>query len=93
MAKRDQNGMQLTNGLGKGRLSSRFTATLLIFLGVAAVLLIFEHRAHVFSSNGILVGLLGLCVIMHLFLHGGHGGHTKHEIRPPHDDIEGQRRP
>lgn len=54
---------------------SRAGIVVLVFLGVAGFLLLYEHRAHVFTGNGILIGLLALCVGMHLFMHGGHGGH------------------
>ncbi|WP_422022321.1 DUF2933 domain-containing protein [Pyruvatibacter mobilis] len=54
---------------------SRAGIVLLIFLGIAGFLLLYEHRAHVFTGNGILIGLLAVCIGMHLFMHGGHGGH------------------
>ena len=47
-----------------------------VFLGfatVAAFFLVAEHRAHVLGALPFL--LLGLCVVMHLFGHGGHGSH------------------
>lgn len=54
---------------------SRAGIVLLVFLGIAGFLLLYEHRAHVFTGNGILIGLLVFCIGMHLFMHGGHGGH------------------
>lgn len=54
---------------------SRTGIVLIVFLGVAGLLLAYEHRVHLFTGNGILVALLALCVGMHLFMHGGHGGH------------------
>jgi hypothetical protein len=48
--------------------------TLLAFLAVAALLLAFEHRAHLFVGNAGLVLLLVGCIVMHLLMHGGHGG-------------------
>ena len=54
---------------------SRAGIVLLVFLAVAALLLIYEHRVHVFTGSGVLVGLLALCIGMHFFMHGGHGGH------------------
>ena len=43
------------------------------FAVIAAVLLFTEHRAHVL---GLLPWLFLLaCPLMHLFMHGGHGGH------------------
>ncbi len=49
---------------------------LLAFLIIGGVLLAYEHRIHVFSGNGLLIGLLAACIVMHLFMHGGHGGHS-----------------
>jgi Na+/glutamate symporter len=54
---------------------SRAGIALVVFLAVAGFLLIYEHRVHVFTGTGLLIGLLGLCIGMHLFMHGGHGGH------------------
>jgi SNF family Na+-dependent transporter len=47
------------------------------FLVIAAYFLITEHRAHLsgwLSSYWIWLLLLA-CPLMHLFMHGGHGGH------------------
>ncbi|MEQ8356307.1 MAG: DUF2933 domain-containing protein [Kiloniellaceae bacterium] len=54
---------------------SRSGMVLIAFLAVAGLLLVYEHRVHVFTGNGILIALLVLCVGMHFFMHGGHGGH------------------
>ncbi len=44
-----------------------------VFVGAAAYLLWSEHRPHVL---GVLPYLLLLaCPLMHVFMHGGHGGH------------------
>jgi len=56
-------------------LRTKIGMALLVFLAVAAFLLITEHRAHVFTSNGFLALLLLLCIGSHFFMHGGHGGH------------------
>lgn len=48
---------------------------LLTFLVIGGLLLVYEHRAHVFGGNGLLIGLLVACIVMHVFMHGGHGGH------------------
>ena len=62
-----------------------------LILVVLAVVLGFylftEHRAHLF---GILPYLLFLaCPLMHLFMHGGHGGHSHHAgARPEDQDRE-----
>ena len=55
--------------------TSRTGVILFAFLAVTGLLLAYEHRAHVFTGNGILIVLLALCVGMHFFMHGGHGGH------------------
>lgn len=57
---------------------SRVGAVLIAFLAVAGLLLAYEHRVHIFTGNGVLIALLVLCVGMHLFMHGGHGGHRSH---------------
>ena len=44
-----------------------------IVMGIAGFFLWTEHRAHLFSFLPFL--LLLACPIMHLFHHGGHGGH------------------
>ena len=55
-----------------GRLKSKANWVLIGFLAIAAFFLIAEHRAHIL---GILPWLLLLaCVVLHLFMHGGHGG-------------------
>lgn len=56
-------------------LRSRAGMVLIAFLAVAGFLMAYEHRVHIFSGNGIIIGLLALCVVMHLFMHHGHGGH------------------
>lgn len=61
---------------------SRAGATLIVFLAVAAVLLGYEHRIHIFGGNMFTALLLLSCVGMHFFMHGshggGHGGHGGH---------------
>lgn len=65
-------------------LRSRAGITLLVFLGIGAFLLAYDHRAHLLSGSGLLAGLLLVCVLMHAFMHGGHGGNPRHG--PPRDD-------
>jgi hypothetical protein len=43
------------------------------FLGVAGYFLWAEHQAHVIAALPWL--LVGGCLVMHLFMHHGHGGH------------------
>jgi len=66
-------------------LTSRIGLVLVGFLIIAGVLLFTEHRAHVL---GALIWLpLLLCPLMHIFMHGGHGGHHDHagQDRPGRD--------
>lgn len=68
---------------GRGFVTSRANAVLLVFLAVGGFYLVSEHWAHLLGV-GPLVLLLGLCIGMHVFMHGGHGGHAKgNENVPP----------
>jgi hypothetical protein len=53
-------------------LKSRAGLVLIGFLVIAGALLFTEHRAHVLGAL-IFLPLL-LCPLMHMFMHGGHGG-------------------
>ncbi len=53
--------------------NSRMKVAFIVFAGIAAFLLIAEHRAHVLPYLPWLI--LAACPLMHLFMHGGHGGH------------------
>jgi hypothetical protein len=53
--------------------SSRLWLVLIVIAVVLGFFLFTEHRAHLF---GLLpYGLVLLCPLMHLFMHGRHGGH------------------
>jgi len=54
-------------------LFSRTGLVLLGFLAVAGYFLWGEHQAHVIGALPWL--LVGLCLVMHLFMHHGHGDH------------------
>ncbi len=55
----------------------RYGLGLLFFLVVAGFFLWEEHKVHILE-NSTLILILGACVGMHLFMHGGHGhGHGK----------------
>lgn len=57
-----------------------------VFLAIAGLLLIFEHRAHVFGDWVLFLPLL-ICIGMHFFMHGSHGGHNHdHHGRQDGDD-------
>lgn len=50
------------------------------FLAFAAALLFTEHRAHVLGAAPYL--LLLACLLMHLFMHHGHGSHGGRAMQP-----------
>ena len=83
-----------TDGIG-AFLRSRTGIALVAFLAIAAFYLVTEHTAHFF---GLLpYGLILLCPIMHLLMHGGHGGHddySEHQDRTAHESqgTEGEYR-
>lgn len=74
MTDHDQDHDPDRTALAKGFWRSRVGLTLIVFLAVAAVLLGFEHRVHLFGGNALLALLLLGCIGMHFFMHGGHGG-------------------
>ncbi|WP_337884456.1 DUF2933 domain-containing protein [Fischerella thermalis] len=47
---------------------------LFVFIAIIAFFLLAEHWAHILGLPPLFL-LLGVCIIMHLFMHGGHGGH------------------
>ena len=51
---------------------SRSGLVLIVFLGIIGFFLFTEHRAHLFGALPYL--LLLACPLLHLFMHGGHGG-------------------
>ena len=59
-------------------LRSRTGLVLLGFLAIAGFFLITEHAAHLFGALPYL--LVGGCLLMHLFMHGGHGGQGNQSI-------------
>lgn len=62
----------------------RLAPILVILALVLGFFLLTEHRAHLF---GLLpYGLLLLCPLMHLFMHGGHGSHD-HGGKPSSSDT------
>lgn len=48
---------------------------MLVFLGISAFFLITEHLAHIIPVLPWL--FLLACPLMHVFMHGGHGDHSK----------------
>jgi hypothetical protein len=57
----------------RNSLNYRFGLVLLAFLAIGALLLFSEHQAHVLGAALWLAVLA--CPILHLFMHGDHGGH------------------
>lgn len=55
--------------------ASRTNVVLLGFIAIGGFFLLTEHRAHLIPYLGYLPFLLILaCPLLHLFMHGGHGG-------------------
>ncbi len=46
---------------------------LFVFIAIIAFFLIAEHWAHILGLPPLFL-VLGICILMHLFMHGGHGG-------------------
>ncbi len=66
--------MAETNDLGFFHsLRFRYGLGLAVFLAVAGYFLWEEHEAHILGNLPLIL-LLGACVGMHSFMHGGHGG-------------------
>ncbi len=74
-----------------GASSSRFKLVLYGFLAIAGFLLYYEHQAHIPGDYLLLGGLLLVCIIMHSFMHGGHGAsQDKPEERSIPDKVGDQ---
>ncbi|MEC5292572.1 DUF2933 domain-containing protein [Aurantimonas sp. C2-6-R+9] len=58
--------------------TSRAGIALLVFLGAAGFMLLYEHRAHIPGDYWLLGGLLAICVMMHWWMHPGHDGSQGH---------------
>lgn len=58
-------------------MDNKIKTILAAFLVIAGFFLITEHRAHLFGF--LPFSLLGVCLLMHVFMHGGHGGNSKHK--------------
>ncbi len=80
--------MNNDRGSDKGSFwKSKSGITTFAFLGIAGILLIFEHRVHMLEWMPYLPYLLLLaCPLLHVFMHGGHSGHGHGgSARPPKD--------
>jgi len=71
-------------------LQSRSGLVLIAFLAVAGYFLWTEHRAHTIAALPYL--LLGGCIVMHFFMHRGHGhgDHEEHETSAGMDRKDGE---
>ena len=67
-----------------GSLRFRYALGLLVFLAIAGFFLWEEHEAHILGYLPLIL-ILGMCLGMHFFMHGGHGGN-----HGPHDDDSGK---
>jgi len=65
------NGSQTPGRFWRTRTGAVFMA----FLGAAGLLLVYEHRVHIFAGNGLLIALLVVCTGMHFLMHRGHRDH------------------
>ena len=54
---------------------SKSAIAVCVFLGIAGVLFVLEHRAHALEWLPYLVVLA--CPLIHFFMHGNHGGHSQ----------------
>jgi hypothetical protein len=71
-----------SGGLGRF-LRSSAGLVLLGFLAIAGFYLVTEHTAHLWGY--LPYGLLLLCPLLHLFMHGGRGGHGASSDQQPGD--------
>lgn len=63
---------------GQTRLSLPIKLVLYATIGIIAFFLITEHLAHLAGFFPLLL-ILFFCIFMHMFMHGGHGGHKEHD--------------
>lgn len=70
------------DGGTRGFFRSRANLVLIGFLAIGGFFLVTEHRAHLIPYLGYWPFLLILaCPLMHLFMHGGYGGHGEGDDR------------
>ena len=58
----------------RGSARPRGGLALLAILGIVGLYLVPEHGAHLL----VILPFLFLCPLLHLFMHGGHRGHSRH---------------
>jgi hypothetical protein len=64
------------------------TLAILAFAAALAFLFFGEHRVHLLGW--LPFGLILLCPLMHIFMHGGHGSHDRESGAPAEDRSSGQ---
>jgi len=80
---------QHSSPAGGAFLRSRAGIALIAFLAIATFYLVTEHTAHFFG--GLPFALLLLCPLLHLFMHGGHGGQDDQREPGDHSQHQAQR--
>ena len=80
--------MTIEDRKSSGTWAWRAGFVLCALLLAAGLLLVLEHRAHLFGSAPLLL-FLALCIGMHFFMHGGHD-HDRDDTHSGHDQ-EGRR--
>jgi hypothetical protein len=83
--------MSATQGAHDGQPRRILPWVWLVLAAVLGFFLLTEHQAHLFGVLPYL--LILLCPLMHLFMHGGHGGHGHSHGREPGDDRGREGRP
>jgi len=76
-------------GQGNGRF--RFWLAVGIFAVFIGFLLLFEHRSHIPNDYIFVAVILGICIGMHFFMHGAHGGHSNHDSAPKNENTKGKK--
>lgn len=87
----DEDGMN-QRGSGRGWSASPANVVLFGFLAIGGFYLIAEHWAHVLGAAPLLL-LLGLCVGLHAFMHGGHRGHGQDRDEDAGTEAKGRKPP
>ncbi|MBL4853904.1 MAG: DUF2933 domain-containing protein [Robiginitomaculum sp.] len=64
----------------------RFWLPVGVFALFIGALLLFEHRSHIPNDYIFVAVILGLCLGVHFFMHGGHGGHSESKAPPNNDN-------
>ena len=70
-----ENTKAIREGSQSSSWKSRTGIILIVAMVIAGLLVGYEHRVHILSSELLLWLPLLVCVGMHFFMHGGHGGH------------------